>query len=430
MKRVSFLALVVACANASAVEEKQQTLGAILSATTEQSDNALRVPENEISERQDTLQAGVFALYENDLIELDTNYTASKRYFDKESQVDRDSLTGRTSFKLGKDYHLFDLQVSHLRQKQLTSADAIDLDENQDEKQILSLQPSFHTRITPADFFYIQGNVTEVDYRFQELSNSDREGATVGLMHAFSSVDSLGFFVSHTDVDFEFIPELDYRMQSYALSYSAELRKLKYKLEAGQSKMQSQFDKEDDADTSPYYMLSFDYSTGLNQWSLSFTEQSSDSSIGLGENGFDDGSGAGDTGSSRPDRLVLKRALFSWSTQALCDRCHLSLGSFVEEREYLTQERQEQSNGLSLGVSYSLSRAATIGARSQWRQQEFDGASRTEDFDSNQTSIYYNYYFSGGISLRIFASEFKRESKSKLEDYTELRSGVTLSYRF
>lgn len=430
MKRVSLLALVIACANASAVEEKQQTYGAILSATTEQSDNALRAPENEISERQDTLQAGVFALYENDLIELDTNYAAAKKYYDKESQRDRDSLTGRTSFKIGKDHHLVDLRVLHVRQKQLVSADAIDLEENQDEKQILTIQPSFHTRITPTDTFFIQGNATDVDYRYQTLSNSQREGATTGLQHSFSSVDLLGIFISHTDVDFEFLPELDYRMQSYAVSYAAQLRKLQYKLELGQSKMQSQFDKDDEADTNPYYLITASYATGYNQWDLSVTEQSSDSSMGLGDNAFGEDSGFGDSGSNKPDRIVLKRAQLSWRTTALCDRCTLNLSGVAEEREYLTQERQEQSNGVALGVGYNLSRSANIGARIQLRQQEFEGKSPIEDFDTTQIGVYYSYNFAGGTSVRLFASEFERKSDSELQDYTELRSGITLSHRF
>lgn len=429
MKKLSLLTLLIGCANSFAVDGQQNNLGAIVSATSEQSDNALRTAESEIDERQDTLRASAFAFYENDLIELDTSYSAHKRYFDKESQGDRNSFTGHTDFKLGKDHNLFDLRISHMRQRQLVSADAIEIEENQDEKQILAVQPSFHTRITPADTFYIQANATDVDYRYEELNNSTREGATVGFLHAFSGIDTLGIFVSHTDVDFEFIPALDYRKQSYALSYATRLRKLEYKLEAGQSKMQSQFDKEDEADTNPYYLLSFTYATGYNQWNLSLSEQYTDSSHGNGGQAGDD-SDFGEAGSRVPDQLILKRAFFSWTSAALCERCEFSLNGFRDDREYLTQEKRELANGIAMGVRYSLSRFASIGVRGVLRKQEFEGAAAPRDFDSNQLSIYYNYNFSDGTGVRIFASEFKRESEDKLQDYSELRTGVTLSHRF
>lgn len=430
MKRISLLALSVVCASASAVENQPNKLGGTFSATAEESDNALRTTDDTISERQDRLLAGLFAFYENDLLELDTDYTAEKKYFEKETQADRDAWTGRTSLRLGKDHHLFDLRLSHLRQKQLVSAELVELDKNLDEKQILTAQPGFHTKLTPVDAIYLQGNLTEVDYRFEELNNSQREGGVAGWSHAFSSVDTLGIYFSHTDVDFEFVPQVDYRFQYYALSYTAQLRQLGYKFDLGQSRMESQGDDAGEAETNPYYLVQVDYSTGYHQWSLTLTERGGDTSMGLGEDSLGDSTGFGQTGSLRPDRINMQRATISWTTQALCLRCQVNINAFTEKREYLSLARDEQGNGIAFSLGYRFSNAASINLRALRGDQEFEGVTNLEDFFVNQVGVDYVYNFSSGVALRLFASEFQRRSDTPLQEYDEVRFGVTLSYQF
>src|SRR5690606_25716098 len=144
--------------------------------------------------------------------------------------------------------------------------------------QMLSIQPGFHKRITGADNFFVNANATEVDYRFEEHKNSSRVGGTIGLMHGFSAVDSLTVYVSQTEVEFEFIPEVDYSQTMAVVAFDARLRKINYRIEAGQSRTDSkQLGVSDD----PYYALQLNYDADYHQIGFSFNQQMTDSSRGF-----------------------------------------------------------------------------------------------------------------------------------------------------
>src|SRR5690606_9203050 len=119
-----------------------------LSFISQFSDNAERTPDGGLSEWQDKYALGVYGDYENSLVTLEADYTASMHRYEKDSQPRREMLEGSSSLRLGKEHQLFDVLFVHSRYGVLNEPDAVDLLSNQDERQIVAVVPTFHAPIT------------------------------------------------------------------------------------------------------------------------------------------------------------------------------------------------------------------------------------------------------------------------------------------
>lgn len=417
-----------ASAFAAPVNNVGNDFGASIFLSAEQTDNALKSKEDEVSELQYRVGAAVFADYENDYVELNANYSLSEMRYEKDTQEARTTTIGRTDFTLGKPHNAFDLKVSHSIQKLPKFSGALDLEENNDEKQILSIQPGFHKRITGADNFFVNANATEVDYRFEEQKNSSRVGGTIGVMHGFSAVDSLTVYVSQTEVEFEFNPEVDYSQTMAVVAFDARLRKINYRIEAGQSRTDSkQLGVSDD----PYYAFQLTYGADYHQIDFSFNQQMTDSS-----RGFDAGTLPGDIAmgsdvtAEQVDQVLLRHLELRWTTTAFCSRCTFDVSVYRDEHEYQSLERDEERLGGALGLSYQLSRNAKIGIGASRVEQDVTRVTNNTQYTLDQVTAYYNYAFSNGLNVRVFAAEYERSTEDENGEYSELRAGITIGYRF
>lgn len=435
MNKTPIALLIAFYASASTVaaptESSRNDLGGALFVTAAQSDNALKSSDTEpqIKEQQNQLGAQVFALYENDYLTLDSDYSLSESRYEKESQQDRTTTIGRTDLTIGKSHHLFDLKLSHSREKLPKYSGALDLESNQDEKQLLSVQPGFHTRLTPADMLLINVSATEVDYRFEELKNSSRKGGYIGLIHGFSAIDALSLYVSDTDIEFEFNPQIDYRMTIAVVAFESRLRKLNYKVELGQTRTDSNnAGKSDD----PYYQLKAKYQGGYNQLDFSLGQRMTDSSFGVDSDlgGGELNGGAADISAEQLDQILLQRAEVRWTSDAICGVCSFYLNVFMDDQDYQTLARDEKNNGAGLGFSYQLSRAATLGLSASRMTEELTQAATDTEYTLDQLTAYFNYNFVSDFNIRVFVTENERSSLELNDEYKELRAGATLGYRF
>lgn len=414
---------------AAPTETTRNDVGGSVFATSEQSDNGLKSNSDEIDEQQNQFGAQAFALYENNYVTLDSNYSFSERRFEKESQEDRTTTIGRTDLTIGKLHHLFDLKLSHSREKLPKYSGALDLESNSDEKQIITIEPGFHSRIGSADMLFITGNATEVDYRFEEQKNSARQGGLIGLVHGISPVDTFSIYLSQTDIEFEFSPQIDYRMLMAVASFESTLRELKYKIELGQTRTESDSaGKSDD----PYYQITINYQRGYNQIDFRANQQVTDSSLGVGTGlpGDDIGGGNNDVTAENLDQVLVNRAELRWTTDVLCGRCSAYVNFYVDDQDYQTLARDEKNKGVGFGVRYKMSADSTIGITGTRIKEELMGAVVDDEYTLDQITAYYNYDFTSGFNLRVFVTENERRSLEVENEYKELRVGATIGYRF
>lgn len=432
MKPTPLALLIAAYASAPVIAAPAQSVGqdfgATLSVSAQHTDNALKAEADKLSEQQNEFSAGAFAIYNNEYISLDANYAVSERRYEKDSQQPRTRTIGKTDLVLGKAHNPFDLKVSHSIQKLPKTSTALDLEEETDEKQILTVQPGFRTRITGADNFFINASATEIEYRFEEQKNSSRTGGTAGITHGFSAVDSLTFYVTQSDVEFEFSPEVDYSQTMAVLALDTRLRKLSYRIEVGQSRTDSsRLGKNDD----PYYSFQANYDTGLHQISLAANQQITDSSRGFNANGLPGEIPIGsDVTADKLDQVLLRHTELRWSTAALCGRCSGNISLFRDEHQFQSLERDEERLGGALGLSYQLSRNARLGLNVSRTEQTSGDEVNEGEFTLDQFTLYYSYAFSGGVHLRLFGTQYERSSDDNLGNYEELRAGITLGYTF
>jgi hypothetical protein len=431
IKAQAAISLVALLGSISTWAEEKNGIGATLRLLSENSDNALRTSVDEFSERQDSASADLAALYENDFLALNSRYSVSNNHYAEDSQEDRTSVLGSSEFRLGKSYQLAELVISHSSEKVLSSAGLINLDQNNDERQTLVVQPILHTSNDSANVFFVQGNATEVNYRFDELRNSSRQGFVGGWQHAFTAVDTLSLSATQTDVEFDALPEVNYKMRVVTLNYSAKLRRLQYLLEVGHSSTDSEAGRDQ---SEPYYRVEANFENGYNQYRLTASQKISDSSFGAGVSGFDQSPPGemGDVGSINQEQMLVRLAEASWTTAVLCSRCELSLQLTSDDREYLDSLRHEELLSANLGVTYLLSNAARLGVKLNRREQSFAriASESRSDFTLDGVSMFYEYRFANGISTRLIASQNEQTSDDLARVYKEGRVGMVVTYRF
>lgn len=397
-----------------------------LAATSRFSDNALRTYSDKISERQDEYSLNFSADYENSLIDLDTSYRASENRFDKASQPNRSLLEGNADLLIGKAHHPLDLLLSHSRRSVLGAPDQIDLLQNEDERQIFSAIPTGRLRITPVDNLLVRGDYTQIDFRYADVFNSERQGGYLIWQHRFSSISNLEVSAQHTEISYDALPDSDYEYQNASIAYAAELRQLSYRISLGYNVSKPQ---NGDDFSSPSYQVEVDYRTGFNLLSLNMSQQITDTSMGSGNRGVLDGINLGDA-TTGIDQFESRVAEVRWQNQSLCGRCSAYISVLYQKDEYRTLAEDNSQNVAGMGFTYQLSRAASLGFQVDRRERQFDGDVDRNDFTVTSAGANYQYQFANDLGLRIFFVIDDSEADVEGLTYVERISGVSLTYSF
>jgi len=401
--------------------------GGTISANSLMSDNSTKTAQDPIDERQDVYQLNLTANYDNWLIDLDANYQFYAQKFEKKTQSDDEFVDGSTALVFGKDRDPFGLELQHSSRMLLQTPDAIDLLENMDEREIISAAPIARLRLFDTDTLFVRGDFSQVSFKADDSQDSKRNAASVGWIHPLSVTDVVQLTAQKSEIKFDQQPEADYTLTNAMLSYAVQLRKLNYRIEVGYNKTSPEIGEEQGA---PAYKAELGYISGYNNFSLSFSQQITDTSFGDG-NAYDPSDIPGGDGLSQDLNLIdRQKADVNWVTGAICDRCSFSIGMGLEDDDYLTSDEDSRNLYARSAFIYSLSKAARVEFSANRSKYDFEGAGIMADYVVNYFSFKYSYRFVSGIDVDVFARREDRDSDAGNSTYDENIYGVGLGYFF
>jgi hypothetical protein len=401
-------------------------LGASVSVTSGESDNARKTREQPISERQDTYSLGLVSEYENAYLSSDINYNASETRYAEKSQTDRSYLEGAAEVQLGKLTDPIDVQLKHSRRTLLKSPEQLDLTNNQDQREILSVTPRVKKRLTDADLLVVSAEYTDTDFLRSNTSDSERVVSSVGWIRSVSSVSKINFMLQHADVTYQNYEGADYKMANGMLVYTTELRKLTYSLAMGYSRsdrgQQGEFSE-------PTYAASAAYNFGFNSFRLMASQAITDSSYGNG-NIIGANPNPSNDASFKVDQIKRQNAEFTWASQIINERCEFTLTLHKGVDDYLVLPDELEQEGGNIGLRYLFSKQASLLFNYGTNQQRYVGELAGKNYQQDVAVISYQYNFNSGINTRIFVENEKREADDDLLNYEERMVGASLSYSF
>lgn len=422
----SYLALTVClyCTAAQANDIKGS-----LSATSMFSDNSLKTAEQPLEERQDLYEVGVSADYSNWLIDAEANYSWVSQQYAEKSQPDDRYVDGSSSVLFGKQEDPAALTLTHSRRILLITPDAVALNQNQQEREVISALPEIRAKIFAADRLSLGGQFVRVSFPENDLQDSRRDGLSLGWLHPLSAASFLQLNTQQQKVSFDYFPLSDYKYSAAMLAYGVELRKLNYRLEFGYNLSEPETGEEQGA---PSYKVSANYISGFNQFDLSASRVLTDTSFGNGNLDSNIGLPGSDGSAQTVDRMDRISAELNWQTQVICARCQFSTGVSAVEDDYLEKDEKSLSIYTRARFSYSFSRAANLSLSVARADVDFDNREIAGDYELNTISIEYAYYFTNGVSARVSARNEDRTAANENRDgtYDENIYSIGLGYNF
>lgn len=402
-------------------------------ATSHFSDNTLKVSEddNPQEERQDYYDASLAVNYENSFLESEVNYQVHARKFADHSQEDDEYVDGNSLVVIGKNDDPASLRLEHSRVRLLSAPDAVDLVQNQREREIVSAMPELRSRFGKADYIFVRGLASLVRFPDSGLQDSKRTGYVAGWSRPVSGVSNFELMLQQTDIKYDESPEADYTYSTAVATYKVQLRKLSYQLGIGFNRSAPEVG---DSQSEPSYVLNVGYQSGYQQFDLEASRQLTDTSVGSG-NGQTNLPG-NDGYTSLPERIDRNRAELRWTTEVLCERCKFSVGGVFMEDDYLNKDQQTRTVQSDFLFGYNFSSASNLNFRyiktdfkSDYIAQLANG-SVMNDYDLKTFAIEYVYRFRMGIELRILGRKDERVSDNPKGTYDENIYGAGIGYVF
>jgi len=397
-----------------------------VSASALHSDNGNKSVDNPISELQELYILNVGALYENEIGKFEADYGASYRSFSENTQPNKSTLDGHSSLQLGRQADIAELLVEHSRQTLLNTPDSVDLTENQEEREVLTISPTLNGHFTGADTVFLRGNFSDIHYLESEINNSTRSGATLGVIHKITEIDTLGFEAESTKVEFENFPTSDYTLRSAALTYSARLRQLSYSIQVG--KNQSETDAGEKY-SSPSYLVSATYKSGVNTFGVNLNREITDTSFGNGNKNVSAGHSS-DGGIGQSSQIDRKRVDLQWASTAICTRCTLTASVYQVRDEYLALSEKANEIGSNITASYAVSASATVSLNWLQSDNRLSNESLGENYKRTIVGLDYNYRIGKSFNIKASYSDEKRVDDNASTGYREKLVGLSLGYSF
>lgn len=400
-----------------------------LSATSMFSDNSLKAAEEPIEERQDLYRVGLSADYSNWLVEAEADYNWVSHQFTEQSQPDDRYAEGSSSILFGKQEDPLALELTHSQRILLITPDAVALNQNQQERVMISALPQIRTRIFAADRLTLGGQFVQVSFPDDELQDSQREGLSLGWLRPLSTASFLQLNAQQQTISFEFFPAADYTYSGAMMVYGVKLRKLKYDIEVGYNQSEQ---KTGEAQGAPSYKVSAIYLSGFNQFDVSVSRAITDTSFGSGNIDSNIGLPSSDGSSQAVERMDRSSADLNWQTQIICARCEFSTGVSVVEDDYLEKDEKSLSRYTRASFLYSFSKAATLSFSAARGNVDFDNVESTRNYELITFSIDYAYNFVNGVGVRLVAKNEDRTAANEGESgtYDENIYSIGLAYSF
>ena len=398
-----------------------------VSATVVQNDNGNKSTDNKISELQEQYNLNLGARYENTIGKFEADYGASYRGFSENTQPNKSTLEGHSALQLGSQAQIAELLIEHSRQTLLNKADSLDLTSNQEEREVITVAPGLNGHVSPADVIFLKGNFSDIHYLENELNNSTRKGATLGVEHQITEIDTLNLSLQSTDVEFKYFPISNYSLRSAMINYRAQLRQLSYSLQIGGNQSETDTGEKYSA---PSYLASLSYKSGVNTFGLNLAQEITDTSFGGGNKNTSEGPNSSDGGIGQSGQIDRKRADLQWTTTALCDRCSLNIGMQQTRDQYLFINKDARELGASLTGSYTVSNAATLSLRLTGTDYKFPDKTLGENYKLTIAALEYSYRFGRSFNVKASYSDEKRVDDDATTGYRAKLIGLSLSYSF
>jgi hypothetical protein len=366
------------------------------------------------------------ASYENYIGKFEADYGAAYRSFSEETQPNKSTLEGHSALQLGHQTDLAELLIEHSRQTLLNKPDSVDLTNNQEEREVLTISPTLNGHFSSADTVFLKGNFSDIHYLENELNNSTRSGATLGVLHRVTEVDSVGLNVQSTKIEFENFPVSDYTLRSAMISYSARLRQLSYSIEVGESQSETEFG---DKYSAPSYLASLTYKAGANSLMLNLNREITDTSFGGGNKNTTTGSSS-DGGIDQASQISRKRADIQWTSTGLCNRCTLTADVYQTRDYYISLGQDASEIGASISAGYAMSSAATLSLHVLQSDNRFPSQMLGENYKRTVITLDYMYRIGKSFNVKTSYSDEKRVDDNAPTGYREKVVGISLGYSF
>lgn len=417
---LAVLAIVASTGSAGVAAEPPVQLN--VSVASKVTDNALKTQTQAFSERQDQVNIGFLADYQNSWSNVEANYRNSWNYYQKDSQKEKRTLTGEGKLLLGNDTAPVGLNLSHSSEYTLDKANQADLLDNQDRREISAASPYLRVRLSPVDSMTVSGNFSDISYQDDIDKNSQRQGGTLAWSHRLSRTDGFSVSASRSDVDFDQFDGAGYAYEAANASYFSQLRHLNYRLLMGVNRYKT------DAGTSnsqPLYELELGYQAARHQLNLRLGQRYTDSSQGSGNDaGFDSGS----VGSSSNELDIYQRnyGRMSWAFTPVLDRLTATIYAEFEQENYenLTDNNSDEL-GLGVDFNYSFSSRDSLLLRLESRSNEFKIVA--DNYDTDKASLSYQHKLPANFDINAYINYEQRKQKGP---YSEQQLGIRLGYRY
>lgn len=403
-------------------------IGGSVSALSGQSDNAFKLHDDTVSERQDEYRLNLKGNYASTYVKGDLEYKASDYRFADDSQQSEQFLEGNSSLLIGNSHQPAELLMTHSRKTLLSSPDKVDVINNKDEREIYALAPTLRANIGKSNHVFATGSILQIRYLTNELMDSSRRGATLGWARDISSIESFKVVVQKTDIEFDHFNGANYTYKLAQFTYLANLRHLTYILKVGENKSESEMGINF---SSPAYGITATYKSALHEITLDVNKAMTDTSLGGGNlPSINESPNSDGTLPNIVDQIERVNTELRWATDIVCEVCNFYISAYQRDEDYLTLEQSAKSQGLAAGFSYRFSTAATLSVRSAKSHQAYVGMDLGKDYDLRLSSIEYAYKFVNGLGLRLIAQQEKRTSDVLAQRYRENYIAGGLDYSF
>jgi len=392
------------------------------------SDNGAKEPEQEIDERQDIFGLNLRGNYSNKWFLATSDYTVEEKRFSESTQEHRNTIDGSTDVLIGNKKDVFSLRLEHSRKKVLKSSDLLEVLDNIDERDILSVEPAINWSFTGTDTLHLSGSFVSVQFKESPESDLDISGFNLEWAHQSSAVTTWGLKGTSMELEFDENPSNDYDYGLASAYYQVRLRNLSYYVELGVNRATPANGEDYDH---PFYNILAAYEKGSSRLEFSAMSRITDSSQGNGNGGLIDDLGLTDADRNANGQLELSRAEIEWETTLLCERCVMKFsGGYESEIHELEKKFDKDELFLSATFQYKINRALTASLSAQSRDITFDELSNSDDHTLQRLRLSFTYQYSPSVDLGLYVETEERKSDDLLKEYEEGVAGVRLRYRF
>lgn len=390
-------------------------------------DNALKTAGDGISERQDTLSLGLSAQQNNRWSNFKLGYSADRTYFSQASQEDANTLEGDAQWVLGKEYDWFNLTLQDSRRKVLRSNAATPLLSNTGERELMTLKPQLRLHLSPVDQVIFGASREAVRVKRIAAADANRDTADLIWQHHLSAADKLMFSINQGESTRKDADEADYKYQIARLGYQAQLNHLMYDIQLGYQKTRARGQEEFGK---PNYTLDISYDKNGHSFSVGASSAVTDTLFGDGNGGSLDETLMQDSLSENYDLVKLSQASLSWTGPKLWRGLAFSAQMQYSNHDYSTLPEDYSDRAVSLSINYSFAARTQGNLRIERSDAAFDQVGKLSDYQEDNLLLRISHEFTQALSADFLLGKIQRHSDDALNEYDEMRTGVSVHYQF